>query len=139
MQSSVVSHDASITTERVSVCCVRSPWRSCSPCAPPTPARLAFVQAVTEPLFQCDTADAYSQLTLCPELSIQIAATPIPHQFQGRVHMLATELRTASAHCTWIIRSGAVRFLQTSSSLYTPAVGCEGHVADIVTRFYAAH
>lgn len=105
---------------------------------PPAPARLAFAQAVTEPLFQCDTADAYTQLTLCPQLSTQIAATPIPDPFHGRVRTLALHLRSESAHCTWIIRSGAVRFLRTSSSLYAPAVGCEGVVADLVTRFYAA-
>src|SRR5690348_15377819 len=63
---------------------------------PPAPARLAFVQAITEPLFQCDTADAYSQLTLCPQLSTQIANTPIPHQFHGHVRSLATQLRSES-------------------------------------------
>ncbi len=107
--------------------------------ASPAPARLAFVQAVTEPLFQCDTADAYSQLTLCPQLSTQIADTPIPRRFHGHVRTLATQLRSESAHCTWLIRSGAERFLQTRNSIYAPAVGCEGDVADLVTRLYAAH
>jgi hypothetical protein len=105
--------------------------------APPA-ARLSYVQAVTIPLFQCDTADAYSQLTLCPQVSTQITDTPIPQEFHGHIRALARQLRSASAHCAWIIRSGALRFLRTSSSVYPPAMGCEGDVADLVTRFYAA-
>lgn len=100
--------------------------------------RLAYAQAITIPLFQCDVASALAQLTVCPAAARQIAHTPIPPAFHGPVRTAALHLRTESAHCAWVLRAGAVRFLRTSAAVYPPAIRCEGAVAIWTTRFYAA-
>jgi hypothetical protein len=103
----------------------------------PPANRLAFVQAVTVPLFQCDVASAPTQLTLCPVVARQIAHTPIPPAFHGAVQAAARHLRTVSAHCAWVLRAEALHFLRTSQAVYRPALRCEGAVATWTTRFYA--
>jgi hypothetical protein len=105
--------------------------------AAPPRDRVDYVKAVTEPLYQCDAASAPVQVDLCPRLSLTIQNTAIPRHFHGSLRTVARELRTASVHCAWTIRAGALHFLRTSDSVYAPAVTCEGQVATLVTRLYA--